>query len=266
MIYSINAPTKVNLTLYITHVTQSGLHHLQSIVGFYDLFDTIYIKESNETKFSYNAFVEIDENFKSKNGIITAYRWLSSKYKIPNIEINLEKHIPIKAGLGGGSSDIAAFVYKMCELYEIDPLIIKESISEFGADVLVCFLYHLEKHPLFFIDGTGKEGVSLIKDIPNYLFNPTVLINQGIQLETKEVFNGFDNFKPHPKNIEHAIIFGENVLIKNALKIAPGLKNLFDLGPMIKMSGSGSTCFLITKDDVKIDMWHKWVKLFKNLS
>lgn len=232
------------------------------------MFDVIFIEESDNFRFSYNSFVKVDDVFKHNNGIIKAYKWLSSQFLLPNVFIHLEKNIPIKAGLGGGSSDVAAFLFKMCEIFDINPMKLINNIGELGSDVIVCFLYHLHKHPLFFIDGTGKDIVKKIHSIPQILLKPTLLTNPNIHLSTKEIFEGFKDFQPHPDNMENSLINGQNVLTKNAIKKAPVIKEIIEnsRGSLTsRMSGSGSTCFSIYKkmQDAYIikDMWNKWVEI-----
>ena len=51
---------------------------------------------------------------------VTAWKELSKDFDIGGVSINLEKKIPIKSGLGGGSSNAATILKGICELYSLD--------------------------------------------------------------------------------------------------------------------------------------------------
>jgi 4-diphosphocytidyl-2-C-methyl-D-erythritol kinase len=91
---TLTAPAKINLTLDITGKLPNGYHTIDSIFQFVSIYDTIEIEENDELIITSNIDLP-KEN--------TVYK---AAYGIP-CRIHIEKHIPVMAGLGGGSSDAA---------------------------------------------------------------------------------------------------------------------------------------------------------------
>ena len=101
--YSITAPAKLNLNLFVTGKANNGLHLLDSDVCFLELVDRIYFKISENDNFiqsNTNKSLLVDPE---QNLILEAlynFRCLTGWDK--KFQICLHKNIPIGAGLGGG--------------------------------------------------------------------------------------------------------------------------------------------------------------------
>ena len=106
--YSISAPAKLNLNLFVKDKNFKGMHFIESDICFLDLKDKIYLKFSDKDIFyqgNDKAFM-INPNNNLILNAIKKFRSLTNWNK--KFEVYLDKKIPIGAGLGGGSADAAA--------------------------------------------------------------------------------------------------------------------------------------------------------------
>ena len=264
--YCIDAPAKLNLNLFITGTNSKGLHLLKSHICFLELKDQILIKYNLNDEFyqfSKDKKFLIDPN---KNLIIDAlnlFRKHTSWDK--NFKILLDKKIPIGAGLGGGSSNAAATLIILRNLYnrdkdnhnKISRQLLFDLAIKLGSDVPACL-----KSKDLLLSGYG-EKLTNTKIPENYYF---LLINPYLHLSTKEVFNkykrGIINETLNPDiYFENIRIF--NSLLCSAMSLASPISDILlhlKNAPNIVasgMTGSGSTCFGIFKDVNKIKTFLK---------
>lgn len=165
----ISAPAKVNLYLGV-HETKDrdGYHRVDSIMTPIDLTDTVAIAHSDrlEVHLVPEADFPMEEN--------TAYRAAVAMGKAfgkePTFTILIDKHIPIKSGLGGPSTDAAAVIMGLCKFWNIDPSDqrIDAIARSIGADVPF-FLYG----PPSFLKGRGDTMVEMFRPFTG---TPLVLI------------------------------------------------------------------------------------------
>jgi 4-diphosphocytidyl-2-C-methyl-D-erythritol kinase len=270
--YCIDAPAKLNLNLFITGTNSKGLHLLKSHICFLKLKDQILIKYNLNDEFyqfsKVKAFL-IDPN---KNLIIDAlnlFRKHTSWGK--KFKILLDKKIPIGAGLGGGSSDAAATLIILRNLYnrdkdnhnKISRQLLFDLAIKLGSDVPAC----LKSRDLL-LNGYG-EKITNTKIPENHYF---LLINPYLHLSTKEVFNeykkGIINETLNPDiYFENIKIF--NSLLNSAISLASPISDILlhlKNAPNIVasgMTGSGSTCFGIFKNVYEI---RTFLKIFNQIT
>lgn len=107
---------KINIGLYITQRRSDGFHNLETVFFPADWCDVLEVIENKQTnqlsdiQFSESGIV-ID-SAPTDNLVVKAYRLLKNDFDLPPVKVHLHKHIPMGAGLGGGSAD-AAFMLKM---------------------------------------------------------------------------------------------------------------------------------------------------------
>ena len=253
--YSINAPAKLNLNLFIKGKNKDGYHLLESDICFLELTDKIYIKKSNKDLFNQsktpNNF-NIDPNDNLIFKAINQFRILT-KWNI-KFEVYLDKKIPIGAGLGGGSADAASTLILLRNLYNKEHNIKKIDVStlykigiDLGSDVPACL--HSKDLRL---GGHGNK-ITRTKVLNNYYF---LLINPKINLSTREVFQQYDASNSNESNIPDARFGNINIhnsLLSSAIDLAPQISSVLSHLQKSKtitaygMTGSGSTCFGIFK-------------------
>ena len=111
------AYAKINLTLEVGGKREDGYHSLVSVMARASLADKVLVKKSGTTGITLkvnDASLETQDNLavKAAKGYFEC-----SGVSPEGIEISLEKHIPVAAGLGGGSADAAAVIECMEELF-----------------------------------------------------------------------------------------------------------------------------------------------------
>lgn len=254
--YSINAPAKLNLNLFIKGKNKHGYHLLESDICFLELTDKIYIKKSNKDLFNQSKTTNnfnIDPNDNLIFKAINQFRILT-KWNI-KFEVYLDKKIPIGAGLGGGSADAASTLILLRNLYNKEHNIKKINVStlykigiNLGSDVPACL--HSKDLRL---GGYGNK-ITRTKVMNNYYF---LLINPKINLSTREVFQQYDASNSNESNIPDTRFGNINIhnsLLSSAIDLAPQISSV--LSHLQKsntitaygMTGSGSTCFGIFKN------------------
>ena len=239
---------KINLALHVTGIQEDGYHILDSIVVFTDIFDRLFIKRAVENRLTLTGeFAELI-NIK-KNSILQACK-LFENGVTDRFSINLEKNLPIGAGLGGGSADAAAvirFITNNCR----HPMPSSEAISKIGADTPACVLSVASR-----VGGIGEIvtpiDISAI-DLWIVLVNPGIFVSTGsIFEEVTEKYNEplepfidlrstdqFIDYLKRQRNDLQAIAIKKYPEIKQVLNTIEETQDVL----LSRMSGSGSTCF-----------------------
>ena len=256
--YSINAHAKINIFLKITG-HKEGYHTLLSrFVQVNDLYDTIEFVPYECKTFTLEGCDDIPLE---SNTIYKAYKALKKYTNDQTIQdfffkhkVVVTKRIPSQAGLGGGSSDAAAFMRLLneaCNL-QIDTETLANIGSTIGAD-LPFFIYN---YPAANVSGFG-EIVKYFEEKPLEI----ELFTPNIGCDTTEVYKTFNKYLL--QYISRASFFGwENLDSRTLLNLIPDPIALNDLYPAALVaypeleeldrkgwffSGSGSTFFRIKK-------------------
>ncbi len=133
----IQAPAKVNLSLRIHSRRRDGLHRLRTVLTMIDLCDTLQIAPALSPGLLFTC-TEASLPTDTENLVVAAYVRLRPIIGTDQgVKIHLEKHIPIAAGLGGGSSDAAATLVGLRRRFEL-PISDEELLEHaraLGADV-----------------------------------------------------------------------------------------------------------------------------------
>ena len=142
---TVQCPAKVNMTLKIVGKRDDGFHNIESIMQTIDLYDYLYISmiQSDRTKISLRGNVDTIPYDKT-NLVYKAAKLYLDANGIKNVEfdINIEKHIPVSAGLAGGSTNAAGTLYALNKIFEDrmsqDELL--ELCSQLGSDLNFCLI------------------------------------------------------------------------------------------------------------------------------
>ena len=268
---------KINLALHVTGVQEDGYHVLDSIVVFADIFDCLSFKKNRKSMLTVTG--EFSESLNvEKNSIFKALSLFKNKLT-DHFSINLEKNLPLGAGLGGGSADAAAVIRFMTN-YCRYPMPSPKSITKIGADVPVCVSSLASR-----VEGIGEivrpidiSGIDLWIVLVNpRIFVPTnsvfeqVIEKHNEPLEPMAHFSNSDQFIDYLKrqrNDLQAIATNKWPEIKEVLYTIEKTRDVL----LSRMSGSGSTCFgLYRTQDIakravsylnqKSNKW--WVKFSK---
>lgn len=134
------APAKINLSLDVLHKRSDGYHEVEMVMTMVDLADRLEMSElSRDTIIisSRAGFIPLDE----KNLAFQAAKLIKERYDVKKgVYIHLDKHIPVSAGLAGGSSDAAATLRGLNRLWKlgISEQELQRLGEELGSDVPFC--------------------------------------------------------------------------------------------------------------------------------
>lgn len=178
----IKAYAKVNLILRIIGKTQSNYHLLQMFNARINLYDEIDIKKI-DIDTDQLIFLNSTLSYKTDTLVLDVLRYFKNYFHIKDsFQITITKHIPIGAGLGGGSCDAGAILKYLGDFYHIDIYdeTFMHNLQTFGADIL----YSLYMKPCI-VEGTGDK----ITKLKSCQFNQEfIYIYPNIVASTKEVF------------------------------------------------------------------------------
>lgn len=253
----LKAPAKINLTLEITGRLRDGYHHLEMVMTTIDLADRIYIREREDERIiltTTSPHLPTDE----KNLAFRAARLFQAWSGVRRgVEMELQKHIPVAAGLGGGSSNAAAVLIGLSQLWDI-PISLSDMMQlalQLGSDVPF-FLYQQTAH----VSGRG-EIIHPLPPLPPYY---VVLARPPRAVSTGTIFHAFAEMEsPHPPIYTPRMV--EAIYARDSEKILSLLTNdlekiTFHLYPEVSalknnmvrfgaehvlMSGSGPTVFAL---------------------
>lgn len=140
----VRAPAKLNLCLYLGPVREDGLHELRSLFCPLALSDRIEIRSSDD-----DSDEVVCGGVEGPNLAAAALAALRARgWDGPPLRVEIDKRIPVAAGLGGGSADAAALL-RIAD-GEVGPL--EEVALELGADV------PSQIHPTFaLVSGAGER-------------------------------------------------------------------------------------------------------------
>lgn len=256
---SLTAPAKINLALHITGRRDDGYHLLDTLVVFASFGDRISVARSSADKFRitgpYGHSIPAD----ASNLVLKARDALRAEFpdQAFPVSIDLEKHLPIASGIGGGSSDAASTLRALVSLWgiNIDPADLNNIGLALGADLPMC----LYGQPLI-ARGIG-EKLEAVTNIPRL---PMVLVNNGAAVSTPQVFGALKKRNnpglpkvPRFDSIDDVCAYleqTENHLYSATVELLPIIGDtmdaLYSTSPRLaRMSGSGATCFAMYDTD-----------------
>lgn len=125
---TVNAYAKINLFLDVVARRADGYHDVQMIMQSIRLHDVVDIRKAPANAIaSDSVYVPSNKN----NLAMKAAMLLQQEYKIPPVAIRLQKHIPVSAGLAGGSTDAAAVLLGCNRLFDLG--LSMERLMQLGA-------------------------------------------------------------------------------------------------------------------------------------
>jgi 4-diphosphocytidyl-2-C-methyl-D-erythritol kinase len=257
------APAKINLLLDVLHKRPDGYHEVEMIMTMVDLADRVEMTELPRDTIiisSQAGYIPLDE----KNLAFQAARLIKERYQVrQGVYIHLDKHIPVAAGLAGGSSDAAATLRGLNRLWglHIPTEELQQLAAELGSDIPFCIT-----------GGTalarGRGEVLEPIEAPPQCW--VILAKPPINVSTADVYGRLNAaaIERHPsasamidairRNDFHRMCAQMgNVLEDVTIPMHPEVKQIKDL--MLKlgadgalMSGSGPTVFCLVSRESKV--------------
>lgn len=240
------AHAKINLFLNITGKKADGYHNLQTWFQFVDLKDSLAFSLTNDQQ-DFKLHSNTDICHQQDNLIFKAFMAIKPyAKKNQGVSVCLKKHIPMGAGLGGGSSNAATALVALNQLWDCH-LSLQELIAigaNLGADV-----------PIFlFQQAAWAEGIGEKLTPKPYIEQYALIIKPNFNISTAELFADADLERNCPP-LEKSQIFNieslGNVFLAVIRKKYPHLENLFQDLPdknKLRLTGSGSCFYLLNPD------------------
>jgi 4-diphosphocytidyl-2-C-methyl-D-erythritol kinase len=235
------AYAKINLALHIRRRREDGYHELETLFAFVDDGDKLTASPASRDVLHVSGEFAgaLDDPF----GNIVAKALTKLKH-VPGWSVQLEKRLPVAAGLGGGSADAGA-IFRMIGRWGKLPDTWREIAADLGADVPACV-----ESVACIGTGTGTRLSAVDNDLSG---TPVLLVNPRVPLATGPVFRAWDGVDRGalPGGSARAIaLAGRNDLEASAIGLCPAvaqvLAALGGTAPLLaRMSGSGATCFAL---------------------
>ena len=250
----LKALAKINLGLDVLGRRENGYHDVRMIMQSIFLYDEVRIEKKEA------AGIEVETNLKflpvgEDNIAYKAAKLLIDEFGIgEGVRITLRKHIPVAAGLAGGSSNAAAVLFGMNRIFRLglSQKDLMERGVKLGADVPYCIM-----RGTVLAEGIGEE----LKRLPAMPKCTVLIAKPPISVSTKTVYEALDSkeITEHPDidgiikglelgNLKMIADSMGNVLEKVTVPMHPEIEEIKQemkeagaLGAM--MSGSGPTVF-----------------------
>jgi len=266
-VLSETARAKVNLTLRVLGRRVDGYHDLESVVAFADCSDRLTLTPGGGLALATSGPRGQECGETADNLVLKAARLFGERVAdLTAGQFLLDKHLPVAAGIGGGSADAAAALRLLAKANGVelgDPRLL-EAARLTGADVPVCV-----RSEACVMTGVGESLQPLSLPVM-----PAVMVNPRVPVATKDVFAalGLRNGELHVgvSDMIEAIVWpdagapvsdwlrmladGTNDLEAPAIRIQPVIGEVLAAlratgAELSRMSGSGATCFAIFASD-----------------
>ena len=262
---------KINLALNVTG-KNSGLHKIESIVGFVSLYDVILIKKIQSKKHVISFNGKFSKNISKKNTISKLLKVLDKERFLTDhkFKIKVNKYIPSKSGLGGGSMNAANILKYLIKKNFINPS--KKQLNSIcksiGSDVA------LGLNSTFTILKSNNQ----IKEFKSCKKFYALIVKPSFGCSTKEIFSGVKKFskprfnKPSKKMLQFNNLKKlDNTLEKISLSRFPKLNNIKHFlekssnKSFVRMTGSGSAIVAYFESKKLCnDVKKKFIRKYKN--
>ncbi len=254
---------KINLGLHVTEKRPDGFHNIETVfyaIGWHDALEVLENTGSADPFLFSQSGLAI-EGPSENNLIYKAWRLMREQKNCPQVRVHLHKHIPMGAGLGGGSADAAFFINTFNDTFNLG-FSYEERLSlaaQLGSDCA----FFIGNAPVL-ARGRGNEFSPIRVDLSAYYI---LVVYPGIHSNTREAYQGLT--PKQPAGDLKAIIEKEPVLHWKQLLVndfetsifkkhpaVQALKqDLYDAGALYaSMSGSGSAVFGIFKNEPQITL------------
>ena len=213
-----NAYSKINLFLEVGAKMENGYHNITSVMHTISLHDKVSLKVSKGEGIEVNVIGEKDLSNESNIAYKAAELYLKKIDYPCRIKIEIEKNIPVRAGLGGGSCDAGATLLLLNQAFcnKLSKEELESLAKQLGADVPFA-----TRGGCVLATGIGEN----MKDLTPLPKCYVLVVKHGEKKSTKEVYQSLDN-------IENRTLLGEKLFLDaieggNIDQIAKKLYNSF---------------------------------------
>lgn len=256
----LKALAKINLGLDVVRRREDGYHEVRMVMQTIHLYDQLLIQKSETPGIQIHSnlsFLPVNEN----NLVYKAGKLLMDEFDIhTGVSVELNKRIPVAAGMAGGSTDAATMLYGMNQLFglKLKRKDLMERGVQIGADVPYCIM-----RGTALAEGIGEK----LSSLPPMVKCPVLIAKPAVSVSTKFVYQNLklNEQTPHPdidalitdiRNSDLDNICAdmgnvlETVTISNYPVIAQIKEQMLKSGAKASMmSGSGPTVFGLFGDE-----------------
>lgn len=251
---------KLNLALHVRRRRDDGYHEIETLFAFAQDGDWITGQRANDVSLEItgpfgeglscidNLVVRTAELLQSHFGIVTG------------AAIHLEKNLPVASGIGGGSADAAATARLLNRMWKIDAsdADLERLLAALGADIPACV-----QSQTVYGEGTGANLRAVSEE--NMSGRMALLVNPLLPVATGPVFAAWDGVDRGEMNFSdpwQTTLLGRNDLQIPAISICPAIADVLDTllqtdADLVRMSGSGATCFALYRSEEARDAAHR---------
>jgi 4-diphosphocytidyl-2-C-methyl-D-erythritol kinase len=257
---------KINIGLNITRRRPDGYHDLETVFYPIKIHDALEIVPASQMSFNASGLGipgRVEDNL-----CLKGYDLLKKDFDLPPVNIHLHKHIPIGAGLGGGSADAAFFIKLLNQEFSLGLAAerMRDYVRVLGADCA----FFIDSKPVYAF-GKGDEFEAVDLDLSAYHI---ALVMPPAHVSTAEAYRGV---KPKPSDISlkdliklpvgewkhHIKNDFEESIFKNHAVIRGAKAALYEAGALYAcMSGSGASVFGIFEKQPDLSGMEKDCQVF----
>jgi 4-diphosphocytidyl-2-C-methyl-D-erythritol kinase len=271
---TVSAPAKLNLFLRVLARESDGYHSLETLFCLVSLADTVVATRREERGVSIEVEGAEVGPPEQNLAVRAAALVLEATGHRFGVDLRLTKSIPVRAGLGGGSSDAAAALHAVNAL--ANGAVPRHELLQFGARLGSDVPFFVTGAPLALAWGRGERLFRL----PPLPVAPALLVTPPVGIETSEAYGWVDAARgPHSRrgavalDLDALSRWGDigrmagNDFESPAFERVPGLRAAFEAlagtHPLVcRMSGSGSTLFAVyrsarDRDDARLMLGRK---------
>lgn len=240
------APAKLNLALHVRGELPDGRHAIETVFAFCTDGDRLSAEPSDSLSLKVRGAFASQLGCSEDNLVMKAARALVDAAGVgAGAAMTLDKRLPAASGLGGGSADAGAALRLLTSFWRIDPAHATAVAPMLGSDVPACLLSIASRG-----EGAGDKLTPI--DLSDYSGTPVLLVNPRVGLSTADVFAAWDGTDNGPLEDWRS---GWNGLETAAMGLAPQIETVLAWlsaqpgGHIVRMSGSGATCFALFESE-----------------
>ena len=250
------APAKINLTLEVLGRRADGYHDLASVMATVDLYDDVRVGPARALDVRIRPPVDAPRGDDLASRAARAIA--AACGRAPKVHVLVRKRIPVAAGLGGGSSDAAAVLRAIRDLWDLDGLDLTSIAATIGSDVP----FFAARCALARVGGRGEHVEPIAAGPPLWIS----LVTTSARSLTRDVFAAFDGPRGGGRATdEMARLFATGIATPAALRalarndltaaaervapiVAEARAAALERGIELQVSGSGPSLFAIADD------------------
>ena len=249
------ASAKINLFLHVGERRADGFHPVQSLAVFTGMGDQLAMEPAPQLSLAVDGAFAQGLAGEGDNLVLRAARALGGQ----GAKLSLVKNLPVASGIGGGSADAAAALRGLNRLWALgaQDAALNDIAAGLGSDIPACLL----SKPCF-MEGRGE----VLRPAESMPYLPMLLVNPGMAVPTRDVFaaleqrSGAEMDLPRGRFSDTADLLRflettRNDLEAPARRLQPAIGDVLAAmtalagALLVRMSGSGATCFGIFADD-----------------